>query len=142
MPHPLYNSNECGRYGYMGYICDPDHFLTLDQGNYLQAEMNHIYNTTVAACSNSSQGYVIGIAIVHKMNLLGQAVADSAKHFAEYLYQKWQLSESGCESGVLVFLSVGDRYLYILTGSASSRQLTKQKIESIRVNHMNAHLKQ
>ena len=54
----------------------------------------------------------VGMAIMKKMNLQGQAPEDAAAAFAGALFRNWGVGDSECGNGAVLLLSLEDRQVH------------------------------
>ena len=75
----------------------------------------------------------VGIAVIKKMNMKqyrSKNVDIAAQSFAVDLHDKWGVGGvDGKENGILVFLSIEDRVVYISTGRDVKKVVTQRDIE-------------
>ncbi|KAJ1420230.1 TLP18.3, Psb32 and MOLO-1 founding proteins of phosphatase-domain-containing protein [Ochromonadaceae sp. CCMP2298] len=122
MPSPMTDPLMCGRKDVpRSALCDPDHLLPKDQQDEIEGHINSIEKGQVA------------VAIVSRMDLTeyGGDVDKSASRFARSLHDRWGVGDKVKNDGVLVFLSIADRAVYISTGAGSSKLLGGAAVEGI-----------
>jgi len=126
------------------YICDPDNILSSDEANQIDVLINKtMYETTcpcsLNTCRTQKTGYVIGVALVRKMQLeeegeldLQEEIAqslDQSRLFAYTLEQTWGLGQ--CEEDIIIFFSLEDNALYTMTGDTARLILDARYIGEI-----------
>lgn len=67
--------------------------------------------------------------------------SSSAEEFAINVFDQWGLGYAECQTGILIVISIKDRYLYIRTGEEAKKLLTNSKIDDVRKRYMNPQLK-
>eukprot|EP01036_Dinobryon_divergens_P031458 gene31458-40857_t len=120
--NPMKYPGECGRSKVEhSSICDPDSFLSKDNGDIIEGYINAI---------TSAQ---IGVAVIKKMNMKQYRTKNvdvAAQSFAVDLHDKWGVGGvDGKENGIFVFLSIEDRVVYISTGRDVKKIVTQRDIE-------------
>ena len=123
VPNPMLDPTACGRSNVpKSAICDPSLLLDVESKNVIEGYINAIYNAQVA------------VAVVSEIsaNFAGKDDSPAAsERFARELHDNWGVGDKTRQDGILVFLSINDRVVYISTGSGVQRQLTKQFIDYI-----------
>mmetsp|Transcript_2205 Transcript_2205/g.6557 ORF Transcript_2205/g.6557 Transcript_2205/m.6557 type:complete len:438 (-) Transcript_2205:179-1492(-) len=138
-PNPNTNAAQCHRSGRgMSAVCDPDDVVSDEERDTLEGIINRIYEGEKpfkkTHCGNHIVGYEVAVALVKKMDveILGHTnTAERAKAFAKALHDSWGVGDATCNTGVLLFLSLDDHYMYISTGSGAAGYLTDSRIEDI-----------
>lgn len=121
-PNPMTDPLRCGRKDVpRSRVCDPDHLLTKTSQDEIEGHINFIKTGQVA------------VAVVKKMDLseFGSDVDQSAKSFCRTLHDTWGVGSAEKNDGVVVFVSVEDRVVYISTGDGSKDLLTSSTIDAI-----------
>ena len=142
-PNPEANPRDCHSQG-SARICDPDGILGEDAKNSLVDAISAFEETYAVPCSSikteEEDGFdvQIAVALVNKMDLLEyRNFEDKEKHAAEdfaiSLHNKWGVGvDSPCGgTGVLVFLSMDDRAIFISTGDAIKKVLTNHRLDKV-----------
>lgn len=126
-PNPTINFTACGRHN-KSYVCDPDHIITRDTADKLDA---YIHNITqiISPCGK----YQMGIALCDSMDLhqMGVDATKAVEEFAQDLHNTWEIGNIECNDGILFFLSKDDRKMYISLGIIVREQLTDDIITKI-----------
>lgn len=112
-------------------ICDPENVLTKDAKDVIEGRIIEI--------EGKSQ-LEFGIAVVNTMSVLESQIDAEARRFAESLHTTWGVGDKVSENGVVLFLSIEDRAVYISTGKGVKDKLTGVIISSI-IEHMKPHLR-
>lgn len=127
IPNPNVDPLRCGRPDVpKSAVCDPDNKLTKDEKNEIEGYINKIPNAQVA------------VAIIEKMSMKSVATSDAkvaAERYARGLHDTWGVGSSETNDGVLVFMSIADRSVYISTGSGLQQRLTYDTVQSL-ILHM------
>ena len=69
-------------------------------------------------------------AVIDEMSASNDSLAASER-FARKLHDTWGVGDKTKQDGILVFLSIDDRVVYISTGSGVQFKLTKQVIDNL-----------
>ncbi len=77
-------------------------------------------------------GYQIAVAVVDHMSRynFGSSLSE-AQRFARFLHDEWGVGYDNCQNGILMFVSLGDRHMFISTGAVAKKVLTNDKIDSV-----------
>lgn len=141
-PNPAMDSRQCKSQG-STRICDPDGVLGEDDKSVLIDAIETFEDTHTIPCSSvktDEGGFDIqlAVALVNKMDLREyRNFEDKEKHAAEEfaitLHNTWGVgSDSPCGgTGILVFLSMHDRAIYISTGDALKPVLTDHRLDKV-----------
>lgn len=134
IPNPKVDPKSCGRSkASASSLCDPDHLLLEENKNVIEGLMN-------AFDDNKAE---IGVLIVSKMQisiLQFQSVEKVSENFARQVHDAWGIGKKGVNDGILLFMSIEDRAVYISTGSGVQRTLSSFAIDNI-INHMKPYLR-
>jgi uncharacterized membrane protein YgcG len=110
-----------------GVVSDPDGILNDYNYNALSDKIQTVTETVKVPVQMT-------VAIISKMNIPSDAdEEDHAEDFARKLHDKWgvgTISDLG-STGVLIFLSVDDRVVYISRGSAMDALLRNARIDKV-----------
>ena len=141
-PNPTRDVESCGRGGVVSWICDPDRILSHDQANRVEELLHSVRQSTVSGCgSDSSPGFQIGIAILKRMrHISGESLEETAENFARHLHDSWGVGHAECNDGVLLFLSILDRQIFVSTGKKAMEVLSNDQIDII-IEEMKPYLK-
>lgn len=94
--------------------------------------------THVTCPRGAEKSYQIGAAVVQSLDagLVGaDGAVSAAARFAEELGARWGVGDAGCDNGVLLFISIGDRVAYIKT-APQSRKLITDEVSTLIVDSM------
>ncbi|XP_070579361.1 uncharacterized protein [Ptychodera flava] len=140
-------SIDCGRDGNASWICDPNNVLNEDEADVLDAFSEEIALGTECVCpqckvdfngTQSPYGYVIGIAIVNKMDASYENIncptkkelAEEAEQWSNYLLDKsWKIGD--CGNSIIVFFSREDNTVDIATAEIAGEALPPDHIQHI-----------
>jgi uncharacterized membrane protein YgcG len=152
-PNPETNPRDCHISQGSARICDPDGILGEDTKRALVDVISTFEETHGVPCSSikTDEGgfdIQIAVALVNKMDLFEyRNFEDKEKHaaqdFAISLHNKWGVGvDSPCGgTGILVFLSMDDRAIFISTGDAIKPVLTNHRLDKV-MNEMKPLLRQ
>ena len=121
--NPMLNPQSCGR-GEVSKsaLCDPDDLLTTEEKDVIEGFMNKI---TLAQ---------IGVVIIQQMNkkfIGSKSIERSSELFAKSIHDNWGVGDKALNNGILLFLSISDRSIYISTGKGVKKMITNQVIDSL-----------
>ena len=126
IPNPMANPESaaaCGRPGVSkSAICDPANLLSNDSKDISEEFLNGIDKVKVA------------LLVVNKISsdYVGHDTINAASEkFARVMHDTWEVQDKSMENGVLIFLSIDDRVVYISTGNDSGRVLSSAVIDAI-----------
>ncbi|DBA78180.1 TPA: hypothetical protein ACH3X2_008143 [Trebouxia sp. C0005] len=112
-PNPLHDVNSCGRYGKPSWICDPDHILSEYNQDLVEGSIHEIAEGPYKT-AHCSAGYQVAVALVRDMYLQnGRTAAEQAEFFAKFLHRSWGVGDVSCNNGLVFFLSVNSRQMYL-----------------------------
>ncbi|KAG2431742.1 hypothetical protein HXX76_009238 [Chlamydomonas incerta] len=124
----MVDTYKCGRKGVSSWVCDPDAILTYESANVVEGVIKKIFEGETpyvkTYCGASGQiGYQVAVALMRQMRTTGDP-AEYAETFARSLHDRWGVGSSECNNGVVFFLSLNDRQLYISTGAGAKHALS------------------
>lgn len=125
VPNPWKDPESCGL-PQPGWLCDPDDILSPEGRVRAMDVLLAIRGKTQVQCPDGQRGYQVGVALVrwmHPDDWVGDK-GDTAKLFAQEIGNRWGVGDPGCDNGVMVLFSIGDRFAYIKTATASQDKLT------------------
>jgi len=128
-------------------ICDPDGILSEKAEEKIRKQINHLEDTCLVKCNNSdeNENVQMSIVIVSKFDKRKFLTKDeTAEIFATTLHNRWGVGNVICgkSTGVLLFVSVLDRAMFISTSNGVQPILTRTRLESIMNENMKSYLKQ
>eukprot|EP01023_Acetabularia_acetabulum_P021853 TRINITY_DN2157_c0_g4_i2.p1 TRINITY_DN2157_c0_g4~~TRINITY_DN2157_c0_g4_i2.p1 ORF type:complete len:475 (+),score=58.38 TRINITY_DN2157_c0_g4_i2:25-1449(+) len=130
-PNPALNPELCGRNVKQSWICDPEGVLDKQGADLLEGLVKEIYvgqdqYALPFRCSGSNKGLQIGVAIAKSMSS-----QTDEKVFAKTLHDSWGVGDEGCDNGVLIFVAIENRKIYISTGKGAVELLPDQIVQNI-----------
>ena len=140
VPNPMKYPQVCGRDHndvVTSAICDIDKVLTTEDKDMIEGRIN--------LWVEKHQGLAeFGVCIVRKMshhyiNGAGD-VDEAAKKFGEAVHTAWGVGDSKKNNGILIFLSIEDRIVYISRGDGIQGKLTSRALDQV-INNMRPHLR-
>lgn len=133
--NPIVSPEKCGREGVpRSAICDPDLLLTKEDKDAVEGFINAISAAQVA------------VAVVNRMDrskgeLLLSSIEQASELFARRLHDLWGVGDKTTNNGVLVFLSIEDRAVFVSTGDGVQDRLTLRVIQAL-IDSMKPFLRQ
>lgn len=126
--NPKDHPRECGRPEGITHssVCDPFNVLTTENANIIEGRINGIKQAEMA------------VLLIKKMDssyISFRGKDKAAENFARTIHDTWQVGSNSKNDGILIFVSVEDRALYISTGSGVDTVLTPLTLESV-IDHM------
>lgn len=132
VPNPMIDPLSCGRANVpRSALCDPDRLLTKDKQDELEGYMNAF---TLADAA---------VVVIKQMDLNSVRAPDvdlAAERYARGLHDRYGVGNKDTQNGVLIFLSIDDRAVYISTGKGLSEKLHKIMIDFV-IDHMKPELR-
>jgi uncharacterized membrane protein YgcG len=131
IPNPMTNPQECNRNVAHSAVCDPNKLLSLEGANVIEGEINEIKTAEVA------------VLIIKKMDpsfISYRNKEAAAELFAKAIHNAWGVGDATTNNGVLIFLSIDDRALYISIGSGVRNILTPTVVD-ITIENMKSYLR-
>ena len=147
-PHPA--SESC--HSPSARICDPDGILLDHEKQSLSTRIDDIEQSQSVVCRNPADQQTsqdttkasveIAVVVVAHMKLPQRHephhsqdywlnAERTAKRFAVQLHDKWGVGKSHCPNGVVLFLALGDRAMYLSRGAKLETILTDGRIDNI-----------
>lgn len=123
IPNPISNPSACGRPGLPhSKICDVDNLMSSEHKNVIEGYLNGL----------NVEGAVV---IVKKMSpeyiRLSSDKQKASENFAQSLHDTWGVGDRSKQNGILMFVSVDDRVLYISTGKGVEDKLPSRVLNLI-----------
>jgi len=131
------------------HVCDPDRTISAEDVRELQREAMSIQNNTNCPCHSRQcaiwgltpgkvRGYTLSVAIVNSMDVTQSNKVEAAKDYVEYIrtrkgFYGWDYS-SRCEEDIIIFLSVEDTVVYVLTGNKARSRANDGELSAIITN--------
>ena len=125
LPSPFEHPERCGRDDVpRSAICDPSDRLKRSEKDIIEGSLNSL--------AHLGQG---AIAVVDKLNqteaLQNETIASATEIVAKATYTAWGIGRGADDRGFLVFLSLGDRTVYISIGSGLEKYVAQDDLTSI-----------
>ncbi|PNH09193.1 hypothetical protein TSOC_004234 [Tetrabaena socialis] len=126
-PNPMVDVTKCGR-GVASWICDPDKILSSEAANVVEGLIKKIQAGSppyvLAPCGNiGMRGFQVAVALARRMQESSDP-AGYAERFARALHDSWGVGDAACDNGVVFFLSILDRQLFISSGAGTGKLLS------------------
>lgn len=123
IPNPMVDPLACGRIGVArSALCDPDKFITKDKQDEVEGYINAMTSVEIA------------VVVIKQMDLYSVNTVDidlAAERYARGLHDRYGVGDKESQNGILVFLSVDDRAVFISTGKGVQEQLFFDMIQLI-----------
>jgi uncharacterized protein len=131
IPNPNTTPDLCGRKGVpKSAICDPQNLLDQESKDVIEGRINGI----------SELQY--GVAIISKMAINNdESIELASERYSRTLHDTWGVGDKDKQNGVLIFLSIEDRSVYISRGAGIQYQLTNDVLDAT-INGMKPYLRQ
>jgi uncharacterized membrane protein YgcG len=126
IPNPMANPAECGRPGVAASaICDPDNLLSKQNKDDIESKINALHSTAELA-----------VVIIDQMKSESswsffRSIDSMTEKFARGLHDKWGVGDKNTNNGVLIFLSIRDRSMFISVGEGVADRLTDSVLDYI-----------
>lgn len=135
-PNPVVDLELCGRKGVKSWICDPDGIITYESANVVEAVLRKIRRGEAPyskmSCGGEQTGFQVAVAL---MNQFAQPMHEDpevvAESFAKHIHDTWGVGDAACNNGVVVFLAIKNRQMYISAGKSAKRLLSYKVLGSI-----------
>jgi len=109
-------------------LVDLKNKLNGQAADHIESLIKKIEEKTQGSCSsNPKSGFQLAVAICHRLD---EQHKDIAK-FTKSLYSRWGVGDNTCGNGVVVFLAVGERKLFISTGPGTKTVLPNDQVELV-----------
>jgi uncharacterized membrane protein YgcG len=132
IPNPMTLPSDCGRPGVeRSIICDVSNLLSKESKDVIEGRAMDV------------EGAEFGVAIISQM-IPPSGVSDideSARLFATRLHNSWGVGDKEKQNGVLIFISVKDRAVYISRGSGLQKFLSDHTLDLL-IEHMKPYLRE
>ena len=129
-PNPLNSPEKCGAYKHPSYVCDPDKFLSNKQITSLNKLIINLTESSIVTCKDGDKGLEIGVAIINKFNHYDhvrpykedlneyeyERIRALSTKYAKKIHDTWGAGDKYCNNGMIIFITIHDRYFYISTG--------------------------
>lgn len=145
-------------------VCDPDNYLSLFERQELENTIRRIAqgssNMRVVQCGNGeTMGADVALVVLSKLHE-EELTADASfrwhhshgpistegkraafRSFAIRLGNRWNIGSSTCPNGILLLVSINDRYAYLLTGTAVKESVISDEGSSAIIDKMKTPLR-
>lgn len=132
IPNPMLAPAECGRPGVKkSVICDMNNLLQKESKDVIEGRVMDV------------EGAEFGVAIISQM-IPPEGVTDideSSKLFATRLHNSWGVGDQEKQNGVLIFISVKDRAVFLSRGSGLQKVLSDHTLDLL-IEHMKPYLRE
>eukprot|EP00906_Rhabdomonas_costata_P025500 RCo036456 len=130
IPDPTKDPVGCGRpAGSKSWICDPDRLLSPAGAHAIEQALQEIHVNVTRMCGDTPQGYEVAVGLVRRMITGGEDIPEATRRFARELHNRWGVGSAECDNGVMMFLSVDDRWIHISTGKGSREALPDSAVQ-------------
>lgn len=124
IPSPKENAHACGRPITVtkSAVCDPHQLLKIDSQNEIEGYINAFITAEVA------------VVIIEQMDLNSVTTVNidtGAERYARGLHDRYGVGKKIVNNGILVFLSIKDRAIFISTGTGVQKKLTEPVLDYI-----------
>ena len=130
MPNPMKDPAGCGRPNVKSSaICDPENILTKDNKDVIEGFINAVPTTTAQ----------IAVVIIRSMDTKfvgSSSIEDATEKFARSLHDTWGVGNSDSQNGILMFISLDSRSIFISTGDGVKGKLSQGILEGYIINEV------
>eukprot|EP00873_Tetraselmis_striata_P016736 jgi/Tetstr1/437000/TSEL_002739.t1 len=141
LPNPWKDPQACGRPAGVAHswLCDPDHLVGARDQNLVEGVIKQIADGAppfagreCGALGNVGAQVAVAIVDAIRSDFLPQHSREAkAAAFARQLHDSWAVGHAECNDGVLLFLSISDRQVFISTGAGAKARLTDGRVGNI-----------
>ena len=126
---PMINPTFCNRNVKHSALCDPDNILNDEQRNVLEGLINTMNSAQVAILiiNNMNSNYIAKFTSLDDKDQIDLA----SESFSKKIHDSWGIGDKNKQDGILIFLSVKDRVVYISTGYGLTHKITSNSIQRI-----------
>eukprot|EP01083_Nonionella_stella_P065089 170259_1 len=149
--HPITHQEQCNNYYTNNqYICDPNSYITYPDKQKVGDLMQQSVTNPIISCPSHSSGIHFGVLIIsslndyhsHKINQ-GMDITSVSQYYAKLYHKEWEIGTKECNNGVLIFMNVEDRYLYISTSTfLKTHYISDEYINHQLTPHIQPYLKE
>mmetsp|Transcript_25388 Transcript_25388/g.37391 ORF Transcript_25388/g.37391 Transcript_25388/m.37391 type:complete len:491 (-) Transcript_25388:221-1693(-) len=140
-PNPFEKGSSCGS----SHLCDPDQILRPSDVTMLNEKLLSLEQRHFIRCNDNERGgpsVEMAVALVEKISIpphilkkhKESAIDKETEKFARELHDDWGVgipTEKCGSTGILLFISIQDRSIFISTGGAVQRILTDRRLDEI-----------
>jgi uncharacterized membrane protein YgcG len=133
VPNPNLDPKGCGRPNVpKSAVCDPENLFTQESKDVIEGYMNEVKNAQMA---------VLVISQMDPVFVGHQGIDLASEKFAREMHDRhWQVGDKTTNDGVLIFVSIADRAIYISKGKGVSRLLTDHVLDTV-IAHMKPYMR-
>lgn len=141
LPNPWNDPEQCGRPSGVehSWLCDPEHLIGTNEQNVIEGIVKAIADGEkpfgrMECGSLGKVGAQVAVAIIDVMSsdfMRLRSKEARAAAFAKQLHDKWGVGHAECNNGVVLFLSIKDRQVFISTGAGVKSRLTDSRVLDI-----------
>ncbi len=133
IPSPIDNPQFCGRGNSSSYICNPESIISDETADWFDQTVSTFREeTTNVECGSGTAGYQIASLWVNDIQMLnGESEETAAERFASEVHNLWGVGDARCDNGVLIFVTIGLRQIYISAGQKIHEVIGDNGIKSI-----------
>lgn len=132
IPNPMISPELCGRNGVSkSVICDVHDKLSVDDKNVLEGVIEDI---------NGIEFAIVVISETDSVNWF-ESKETTAKTYATTLHNEWGVGEKDLNNGVLLFVAIDDRTIFISVGDGLQEQLPDRLLDEV-IEHMKIYFRQ
>ena len=122
---PILNQRECDcYYTENNKLCDMNKYLSYPMKQKIGAMMEKARTLSIISCPYKTDGIEFGVFIMSSFNDYhsvkinqGFDIAEASKFYAKLFHERWEIGNEECNNGILIFLNVNDRFIYISTST-------------------------
>lgn len=138
-PNPFIHPEECVlSLGIShSWLCDPEHYLSLDEQLKIEAILLKIRDTNFHKCSDGRPYfYQVAVAIVpHILKNRNATFEQSMKQFSENLLRKWGIGNKECHDGIiLVYIKQFGNFIVAKREGVESNYINEAEIRKTFMN--------
>lgn len=136
-PNPFKNPEKCGGHA-VSRVCDPDNLLSAEGARLVEEILKDITTAKdpfpLGRCGMEGKRvpFKVAFAVMKKFAVDSVETSDdTGESFAERLLSNWQVSDRECDNGILLLLSVEDRYVHVSSGGSRQELLLPDQVMTI-----------
>lgn len=140
----------------LSYICDPYDYLALNESLKLDQLILNSTKAKLINCGTTSKskdirGVQLGIVIInsidknipfHITNYFDtSSLEQKAEKYARHIHDTWGVGDQYCNNGILIFVTIEDRYMFISTGKSINDIITQSLITSYIIPNVRSNMR-
>jgi len=131
IPSPDADPMACGRTD-PSFVCSPDGLLSDQVMGWFDVYAKDLREKSAErTCGEGKSGYELGTAWIKNMEFRsGENKESAAQRYATTLHDRWGIGHRDCNNGIMIFVSIGDRQMYISVGAGATSQLSNSDVSS------------